>query len=441
MKKLLILAYDFPPYVSVGGLRPYNWYKNLKQYNIEPIVVTRQWQNHYKDERDYIAPSAMKETQIEATKFGTILYAPHFPNWANKLYLKNGKNKFVLIRRIISAFYEYAQYFTKYGTKRQLYKVADEYLKENKVDCIIATGEPFVLLHYANKLSQKHKVKWIADYRDTWSQNEGRQQHLIISGWNKFIERKTIKSAAAITTVSEFLRKKIEQNSPNIPFHILPNGYDEEAIAKIKDLEQGHDKLSIAFVGRIYEWHPWASVLDTLSKWMITKPNARVELNFYGVNKADEIEDYVKKNHPQLSKLVVIHSKMPNSELLVHLAHSNVMLLFNYYSYMGTKIYDYLGVKRKILLCYENDPDANRLKDNFYGVEKIEGLSERLQAELIENTYSGTVVRDKDHLFTLFGELWSEFVDTGQIECSSLHVENYSRKIQAQKLSDIIKAL
>jgi hypothetical protein len=25
MKKLLILAYDFPPYVSVGGMRPYNW--------------------------------------------------------------------------------------------------------------------------------------------------------------------------------------------------------------------------------------------------------------------------------------------------------------------------------------------------------------------------------------------------------------------------------
>jgi len=29
-KKVLILAYDFPPYVSVGGMRPYNWYRYLK---------------------------------------------------------------------------------------------------------------------------------------------------------------------------------------------------------------------------------------------------------------------------------------------------------------------------------------------------------------------------------------------------------------------------
>ncbi|MDA3780596.1 MAG: hypothetical protein PF487_10325 [Bacteroidales bacterium] len=29
MKKVLILAYDFPPYVSVGGLRPYSWYKYI----------------------------------------------------------------------------------------------------------------------------------------------------------------------------------------------------------------------------------------------------------------------------------------------------------------------------------------------------------------------------------------------------------------------------
>ncbi len=34
MKKLLILAYDFPPYVSVGGLRPYAWYRYLKEYGV-----------------------------------------------------------------------------------------------------------------------------------------------------------------------------------------------------------------------------------------------------------------------------------------------------------------------------------------------------------------------------------------------------------------------
>ena len=42
MKKVLILAYDFPPYVSAGGLRPYNWYLYLKEFGVEPVVITRQ---------------------------------------------------------------------------------------------------------------------------------------------------------------------------------------------------------------------------------------------------------------------------------------------------------------------------------------------------------------------------------------------------------------
>jgi len=41
MKRVLILAYDFPPYVSVGGLRPYAWYRYLHEFDVFPIVVTR----------------------------------------------------------------------------------------------------------------------------------------------------------------------------------------------------------------------------------------------------------------------------------------------------------------------------------------------------------------------------------------------------------------
>ncbi len=41
MKKVLIIAYDFPPLNSVGAKRPYSWYKYFKKYNVYPIVITR----------------------------------------------------------------------------------------------------------------------------------------------------------------------------------------------------------------------------------------------------------------------------------------------------------------------------------------------------------------------------------------------------------------
>ena len=57
-------------------------------------------------------------------------------------------------------------------------KAAEDYLATNKIDCILATGDPFVLFHYAKKaLRKKHNVPWIADYRDPWSSEfENRKQ-------------------------------------------------------------------------------------------------------------------------------------------------------------------------------------------------------------------------------------------------------------------------
>ena len=169
MKKLLILAYDFPPYVSVGGLRPYSWYKHLKEFGIYPVVVTRQWDNKFGNYLDYVAPTKTNKTEVEKTEYGTIIRTPYKPNLANKILLKYGGNKFRLIRKSISAFYELTQWFFYVGPKKQLLKEADNYLKNNKVDAIIATGDPFILFKYASKLSAKYNIPWIADYRDAWS--------------------------------------------------------------------------------------------------------------------------------------------------------------------------------------------------------------------------------------------------------------------------------
>ena len=129
---------------------------------------------------------------------------------------------------------------------------------------------------------------------------------------------------------------------------------------------------------------------------------------------------------------------MPNEELLRKLAEANVMLLFNDYSYMGTKIFDYIGVKRKIILCYSNDAEASALKEQYYTIEEIPTESKQLQADLIEKTNAGVVVKDADHLLEVLEELYVEFEATGKIACNSIGVENYSHKKQVEKLAELI---
>ena len=437
MKKLLILAYDFPPYVSVGGLRPYAWYRYLKEYGVEPIVVTRQWGNKYGNELDYIAPGESKATIVEATDYGTIIRTPYKPNLANRIMLKYGRSKFALIRKMVTAWYEFWQFLFFVGPKSELYRGAKEYLKHNKVDAIIATGEPFVLFKYASALSRKFNIPWVADYRDPWCQNKNRSR--FAGKLSKYFEKKFTVNADCVITVSEFCKVQIETNVHK-PFHVIPNGYNPDAINAVSDIKQGDDCLRFAFVGTIYNWHPLESVLRCFSHFADSGINPKFELNFYGVNNAEDIVRLTDKL-PSLKKHVKVFQRMSNEQLLAELARNNIMLLLNYYSYMGTKIYDYIGIRRQILFCYSNDEEANALKEKYYPTDEIKGLSTHLQEDLIAETHSGIIVKDKDELEKVLPEIYDEFINMGNIECKSIGIEKYSRKGQTEQLAEIIKMI
>lgn len=435
MKRLLILAYDFPPYVSVGGLRPYAWYRYMKEYGVEPIVVTRQWGNKYGNELDYIAPSESKETIVEETEYGTIIRTPYRPNLANKIMLKYGRNRFALLRKLVTAWYEFMQFIFFVGPKSELYRGANEYLKQNKVDAIIATGEPFILFKYASALSKKYGVPWIADYRDPWSQNKNRSK--FIGRWSKYFEKKFMANAECVVTVSEFVKVQIKTNVHK-PFHIIPNGYNPDAMNAVSDIKQGRDCLRFAFAGAIYSWHPYKNVISTFVEF-IQKNNIdiKIELNFFGINRHEEIRQFARENN--IEEYIHVYPRMDNTSLLENLCKQNVMLLFNDYSIMGTKIYDYLGLKRKILLCYSDDKEALLLKEKYYPNEEIDGLGTHLQEDLLKQTNSGIVVKNHEHLLQVLNDLYAEFNQNHCIACHSVHTEQFSRKEGVRLLAEMLQ--
>lgn len=436
MKKVLILSYDFPPYVSVGGLRPFAWYKYFKKYNIDPILITRQWSNNYKNHLDYIAPSESKNTIVEKTEYGTIIKAPYKPNLANKLMLKFGENKFKILRKIISAYFEIMQWFFNIGPKSNIYKASIQYLKNNKVDAIIATGDPFILFKYASKLSKKYNIPWIADYRDPWVQDISRRQMPLLNHFDSYFEKKYLKNVSTITTVSEFMSNVISQNIKNKKTYILPNGFDIENIDLKK---QNSDVLKIAFAGSIYNWHPIESFLSIFEKFILENNAKNIRLNFYGVNNEEYICKYITENKIKLTNYVHFYPKLQNEKLHEELIKNNVFLLFNDYSILGTKIFDYLGLKRKILLCFSNDKDANLLRQKYFKVIESLSINDHLQEDLIYETQSGIITKDTKHLHIILEQLYAEFCKKGYIDCNTINAEKYSRKYQVEKLAEIIK--
>lgn len=410
----------------------------MKEFGVEPIVVTRQWSNKHGNALDYISASESKETLIEQTEYGTIIRAPYFPSISNRILLKYGEQKFTFFRRVLTAWDEFRQFITISGPKKHLFHAANDYLKHNKVDAIIATGDPFITFYFAKKLGAKYNVPWIADYRDPWSQNLKIPNNFKL--FIKIVEKNVVSTATSITTVSQFFKKKITQNLKHKIFHILPNGYDQSLTEIVENLPQKSDKLTIAFAGTIYQWHPWKSFLSVCSH-LIEHHNIHVHLQFYGLNNPIEFNNYILTLPIKTQNSISITPKLQNKELLQQLAQCNLMLLFNDYSILGTKIYDYLGIKRKIILCYKNDTQALQLKNKYYNIEEVEGVSKTLQEDLIKETNAGIVVENEEHLKQVLVEISDELKQNGYIESQSTGVEAYSRKIQAKHLADIIKSL
>ncbi|MDY0142688.1 MAG: hypothetical protein RBR97_12425, partial [Bacteroidales bacterium] len=305
--------------------------------------------------------------------------------------------------------------------------------------CIIATGEPFVLFKYASKLNSKFNIPWIADYRDPWTQSSARSKIFLYKAFNSCIEKQILKSVSKITTVSDFSKSKIETLVKDTEFQIISNGYDSSLVQNISINDQSTDILTLGFVGTIYPWHPMKSILEVVSE--VLQLGLQIKLEFYGVNIENSINDWIENDYPNLKDSVVVIPRIPNEKLLKRLAKSNALLLVNDYSIMGTKIFDYLGLQRRIIFCYSNDEESILLKQKFYCVEEYETYSNTLQEDLIKETNSGVIVKNKAHLKEVLVDLHAEFKEKGFLSCDSLGFEKYSRKVQAENLVKVIDKL
>ena len=146
----------------------------------------------------------------------------------------------------------------------------------------------------------------------------------------------------------------------------------------------------------------------------------------------DILEKSIQNNFPKLKKHVQFYNRMPNKDLLYKLANDNVLLLFNYYSFMGTKIYDYLGIKRKILFCFTNDKVALDLKNKYYHVDESDSPNLNMQVDLIQETNSGILVSNHEQLKVEFINLCNEFAKHKKIECNSINTQKFSRRLQIE---------
>lgn len=306
-------------------------------------------------------------------------------------------------------------------------KFLKDYLKENKFDAIVASGPPNNLIRLGYKLSKKHKIPFIADFRDLWDNDELKKDYKpgfsqrLKNRITKAYLRKWINQAGIITTVSEPLVEKIKTITSNKVVEIK-NGYEEE-LFPYKTILPPADIFTISIIGTLYTKQDLSILLNGLKKFTDLVDITTIRLNFIGATAIESVSSDIAAILPE--KCLFISDRVPRKDAIEYTLRSHVLLYAGWKTYKGIysgKIFDYLGAHRNILLAPGDDDVLDRI---------------------IEQTHAGKIANSVDEFFVVLKNWHDEWIDlrTLAYNGNSQLIQQYTRKNQALIMASYINSL
>ena len=342
MRKVLIITSGYP---ITGGSRVERFVKYLREFGYQPVVLTTTG-----DRRDWKEEKLNSCTDnIRVYRAFSIKRTP-FRILSRYFNLEDAKDYF-------ETFFFFPDLTITWVPDAIIKGL--KIIKEENIELILSTSPPecaHIIAMYLSKFSGK---KWIADFRDLWTQKKVfayRPPTILHHKIALKLEKRFFSSANHIITVTEEIRK-IYLNSFKIDeekISMITNGYDPEDLKSICNQNSlTKDHLTIGFMGNFDKRGiPWKQFLTALGQLINLKPEAKVKLNIYGEVPSTKVMRYIRKNG--LKDYIKYHGNFSHSDAVKLTAENYLLLLLLYetdYS-VGTatsKLYHYLIMNKPIL--------------------------------------------------------------------------------------------
>ena len=354
--KILILCNDFPPVNSIGADRPYSWYKYFHEFNLYPIVITKNWKSDGKIQLNKVD----EKREVDSTDFGCVIKTSKvmIPSiWFREKF----SHRFSTFRKALSFIEKLLSfYILPLDRHKGIYLEACNFLKNNRdVKGVITTGEPFVLFKHGLCLKRKFNLKWVADYRDGWYFNHVNvlEKSLVVNfmrKWEFIIEKRISKQADMVVSVdpqiagrlSELLDKQTE---------VIYNGFWDYylPISKQHD-EVSRDKTIINHTGTLTPGQELEIFMDSLlelyRKGHLSESN--FEFNLIGLEYFPNQMSRLLPYDEILNKIVFTTPRLPKERAVEMNMKANYLLNFTdpNLSAIYAKTYDYIACRKPILV-------------------------------------------------------------------------------------------
>lgn len=237
-------------------------------------------------------------------------------------------------------------------------------LREKKFDAVLTTGPPHSTHLVGLMLARSDEIPWLADFRDPWTKIEY-YSHLPMTSLAKSLdsalEKSVIKNAAAVNVVTSGMKDQFMTLYPR-KYEIIPNGFNEDDFAHIRNIEPDRDHFTISYIGNLNMRQNPTALWDALSR-EFTKKHSRIRLRLVG-NVDPGVLDSAEERG--LLPLIEVVPFVPHEDALRYMMKSNMLLLSinkseGAESIVTGKLFEYIASGRPVLGIGPAGGDAARI--------------------------------------------------------------------------------
>jgi len=427
-KKILIITYYWPPAGGPGVQRWLKFAKYLPEFGLKPIIYTPENPSY-----PLLDESLMKDVPDDLEIVRTKIWEPYQlaeklnksnkkfkagqfdvgnnQSWKSKLSIWVRGNFFIPDARV---------FWVNPSTK-----FLEQYLKINNIETIVTSGPPHSMHLIGLNLKKKFpNLKWIADFRDPWTEISY-YKHLKLTNRSdkkhRQLESEVFKTADITLATSYTDAENFRKNGANA--FCITNGFDEtDSNPQTLQPSNSPTQFTLSYIGVLEQLRNPENLWKALENLVKTNSDFEKNFNLKFVGRIDDkilevIEKSSLKNHIQ-NLGYVSHDKAVDE-----MAKSSLLLITNFPNdsskgIIPGKIFEYLATGKQIISFGPNEADVAKILDETKAGKHF-GYNDSKKIE--------------DFILEKF-ELWKN----GNLLENTQNIEQFSRKNLTKQLVQIL---
>lgn len=426
--KVLIVTYYWPPSGGAGVQRWLKFTKYLPEFGIEPIVLTvdpRKASYPEKDEslKNDIHPKLKVYTSNSFEALNLLSSFIGKKNVASGGF--SNVNKSSLLQTILR--FIRGNFFlpdARKGWNKFAILKARELINKHQIEIIVTTSPPHSTQLIGLQLKKELGVKWIADFRDPWTDIYYYKDLLLrpkAKRKDADYEMQVLQNADLIISNcmsnKNLLSSKLKQNIQS-KFMVITNGFDEEDFQKEKVLP---NEFVITYSGTMSEMYQPNVFFKAFAALIADFPETRFVFRLVG------------RAAPEVHQLIAEHKLENNAEFIPYVEHS--------------KLIDYLLSSTALLYIFpktQNDKGiAGKLFEYLAAKRIVVGLGpeDGDSAAILKECHAGKMFERNNYieLYNFLKEIHLKWKNTSAILPESKVYLQYSRRNLSEKLATLLK--